>query len=258
MLRSAFVPDLDPHNVGETWLNSTHTLELETGTTSPTIASQEYDLVAEDCISGYPFNDDWVLVYRGTLTSASHSETKDIVVKVGLNAQAYEKLRKEGQLYASDKLLPLQGHIVPHCYGAYKVTNGIGDEAPGCLILQDCGEPCGSFDFKDNRNFTCVLYNSSRLRVSLAPCRLQVIRAVATLHDHGLRHRAIWPHHVLDNDGHPFLVGFKHARDHACGRAFREIGEWGEFMPFKSAFKCDELYELCQSSRIWIPSMFRV
>ncbi|VDC02454.1 unnamed protein product [Peniophora sp. CBMAI 1063] len=236
MLRHAAVRDYDPHD-GENamWLTpGVHKLELVPGTARLDVTLHEYDLIEEDMLSRNSNGEEGVIIYRAVLNAVSHTvDDVKVVVKVAITPSGYNKLLKEGRLYATDSLAPLQGDIVPLSYGVHRVTNGIGDEALGCLVLQDCGEPLESLN-QTEHHFEDL-----------------AVQALVRLHDAGIRHNALFANHILDNGGKPFFVDFADAEESTCKRIFKDIPERGAVAPDKSTFGCAEIYAFCQRLKFW-------
>ncbi len=60
-------------------------------------------------------------------------EAMTFAIKISKNPESLAKLEREYGIY-SQQLLPLQGTVVPICYGLFKGT--FGETEIGCLILE--------------------------------------------------------------------------------------------------------------------------
>jgi hypothetical protein len=78
---------------------------------------------------------------------------------------------------------------------------------------------------------------------------MDLVNNLVWLHEVGLRHCDISEDNVLDNDGLPFIIDLEHAVTHTCG--LKMSIQQGELRPRQSEFDCDELYILCDDTKIW-------
>lgn len=85
------------------------------------------------------------IVYKGELSRGNLAQTEEIVLKlvVARHEDARPALENEYSFYCN-QLKDLQGTAVPKCYGMFKDPN----ESHFALVLQYCGEPACSEDFK--------------------------------------------------------------------------------------------------------------
>ena len=78
-------------------------------------------------------------LYAATIENVSAGmdlEAMTFAVKISKTSESLAKLEHEYGFY-SQQLLPLQGTVVPICYGFFKGT--FGDTEIGCLILEYIG-----------------------------------------------------------------------------------------------------------------------
>lgn len=72
-----------------------------------------------------------------TADEPSTSTCKSVILKYSRNLQALASLEREYAFYAQ-QLAPLQGSVIPNCFGLFKGT--YSNLTLGCLVLEHCKE----------------------------------------------------------------------------------------------------------------------
>ncbi|KII89954.1 hypothetical protein PLICRDRAFT_53082 [Plicaturopsis crispa FD-325 SS-3] len=127
-----------------------------------------------------------------------YSDQTDIIVKIATGKEGIKDLEREAGFYESD-LRPLQGSVVPRCYGFFK--GKVSGEYQACLLLEFC---------------RFVEHQPSFKRTLVETNRLKMV-AAARLHQVGIIHNDLIDgrHFVIANRG-PQIIDFTYAERHAC------------------------------------------
>ncbi|VDC00842.1 unnamed protein product [Peniophora sp. CBMAI 1063] len=226
-------------------------LQPVAGTAVAPLPSKKCKLEAEEFLTGGRGRENGIVVVRGALRSVESPEKGplNVVVKVALTTAALGRVIEEAKVY-HDKLRDLSsgGDCIPRSYGVYHVASPVNapeELCVGFLMLEDCGDPVGSFVHSDNAEDVSF--------------RIRLLTLVHEIHARGLMHRQLSPYHVLHRDGTPYLVDFARAMDHQCPRnADRPTdAEYGKLVqPAREQFGCNEIYNLMEKTQAWLPAMF--
>ncbi|KII90557.1 hypothetical protein PLICRDRAFT_39132 [Plicaturopsis crispa FD-325 SS-3] len=171
-------------------------------------------------------------IYRAVASTQGADNDTEAVLKTVRHRDETDadaaSLIREYQWY-QNQLRSLQGTVIPRCYGVFRGEyHGLWITS---LVLQYCGQPRES-----PFNLTEKAYN------------VQTIDNLLEIHDCGVCHRDFSERHILDNDGQPFVVDFRHAELHDCGRDLIIVGDW---RPTADDFGCDEVRDAAWNMRLW-------
>ena len=185
-------------------------------------------------------------VFRGQLSEPCNGST-DIVCKLAYGLNNVKKLEREAGLYRG-KLKALQKTVVPTCHGYF--VGHTDDGIIGCLVLDYCGEPVDLVFSALNRDFRCVSILEA-MSYSQCICRLDLVDGMTQIHEAGISHNDFGEHNVLDHSGVPIIIDFEDAIEEVC-QCKMEIIE-NALSPHPADFDCKELFDVCQSLRVWKP-----
>ena len=185
-------------------------------------------------------------VFRGQLSEPCNGST-DIVCKLAYGLNNVKKLEREAGLYRG-KLKALQKTVVPTCHGYF--VGHTDDGIIGCLVLDYCGEPVDLVFSALNRDFRCVSILEA-VSYSQCICRLDLVDGMTQIHEAGISHNDFGEHNVLDHSGVPIIIDFEDAIEEVC-QCKMEIIE-NALSPHPADFDCKELFDVCQSLRVWKP-----
>ncbi|KZV64913.1 hypothetical protein PENSPDRAFT_756925 [Peniophora sp. CONT] len=204
-----------------------------------------------------------VCIYRGHLAREKHAvdapdDPDELVLPIIVKASrtepeiSSEQLVVEARFYVTHLAAAVSQGLVPACYGVFS-TKQTEDDEEGltCLVLEDCGD--------DLTSEWDTLKNTRGLEFK--PSKHQLMKTVFDLHNLGVIHGSIDPHHITRRDQRrtPCIIDFSCAEaGMQCSCQSKTIEALHEIVvkPWREAFGCDELWELCQSLEVWAPRMF--
>ncbi|TFK83702.1 hypothetical protein K466DRAFT_665650 [Polyporus arcularius HHB13444] len=173
--------------------------------------------------------------YEEPTSQLSVSGTKGkVVCKVAHDELMLHELKEEANLYAG-LLAPLQGTVVPKCYGYF--VGHSRDGVIGVLVTEDCGSPPWS-----------------ELKGCPKDFKLAALEALVHLHRVGVKHGDFMRRNIVTRGKHDVkslrLLNFQHAREHKCRCAAKPIDmtkapSWGDI-------PCGELYEAFMKVKPWL------
>ncbi|KAF8654890.1 hypothetical protein AX16_003319 [Volvariella volvacea WC 439] len=163
-----------------------------------------------------------------------------LALKFALREDLIDDLIQEANAYAGP-LKPLQGAVVPRCYGLFLGTyddeEGVeGGQSIGCLALEYFGE-------------------NIRVQFRGLPLdsRLRLLQAVSCIHGCGLLHGDFAERNVLERDDDFRIIDFEQVQSHVCpGLSERYNESKLDEIPYPEDILCPYLQELCfEDLQIW-------
>lgn len=108
------------------------------GSCSSNYPSKTITVVSVDSEPHSDYNSDCPVFRAAVVDGSDKSTATAVALKFAMREDFIDDLDKEARLYAG-ALQPLQGTVIPRCYGLY---TGAGEEGQSiaCLVLEHCGE----------------------------------------------------------------------------------------------------------------------
>ncbi|KAJ3511978.1 hypothetical protein NLJ89_g3788 [Agrocybe chaxingu] len=160
-------------------------------------------------------------IYIADLGPVAEPPTNKIVAKLAYGKDRLKLLEREYTYYTT-LLAPLQGTVVPYCYGLFKGT--VKGREMGCLLLE-------------------YIKPHTDKRIDTDEFHRELMVALCKIHQAGLKHGNLKSSHILQMGYSPRIVDFSLAEDHKCEKA-HPANIYGEQVMAYGVYDCDELRRL--------------
>ncbi|CAA7266794.1 unnamed protein product [Cyclocybe aegerita] len=158
-------------------------------------------------------------IYIADLGPVAEPPTSKIVAKLAYGKDKLKLLEHE-HAYYTKLLAPLQGTVVPYCYGLFKGT--VKGREMGCLLLE-------------------YIKPHTDKKVDADEFHRELMVALCKIHQAGLKHGNLKSSHILQMGYSPRIVDFSLAEDHKCEKA-HPANIYGQ--QAYGVYDCDELRRL--------------